>query len=72
METDFRQNILQRHDELKKLGKVTEAVEMSGVSHMTYNRAVNGAKYVRATTLMAILRAQAKVLEATTAKLQMA
>lgn len=72
MEAEFRQNIRQRHDELKKLGKVTEAVELSGFSHMTYSRAVNGTADVRAGTLMAILKAQAKVLDITKQKLQLA
>ncbi|WP_138481691.1 hypothetical protein [Dyadobacter bucti] len=71
MDIDFKENIRQRHQELKSLGKVTEAVTMSGVSRMTYARAVNGKKYVRATTMMDILKAQAKVLELTKTKLQL-
>jgi len=72
MEEDVRKNILERHYKLKRLGKVTEAVSVSGYSHKTYTRALDGQKCVKATTMMAILRAQAKVLEVTDTKLQLA
>lgn len=72
MDKEIHKNLLKRHNELKGLGKVTEAVLASGVTHKTYNRAINDQKYVRASTIINILEAQAKVLELTKKKLQLA
>jgi hypothetical protein len=71
MGMEIKEILLQRHNELKEFGKVTEAVEVSGVTHKTYGRAIKGEKYVRATTMMTILKAQARVLETTKTKLQL-
>lgn len=57
--------LCERHEELKKLGKVLEAVDASGLSNQTYTRAMNGDKTVRAKTLATILKAQQQTLDRT-------
>lgn len=68
----IRQNLLQRHNELKNLGKVTEAVNAAGVTYQTYERAINGVKGVKAVTIERILEGQAKVIDLTRKRLQLA
>lgn len=60
----------ERHEELKRLGKVTAAIERADVSPNTYYRAINGDQTMTAPTLAAILSAQKAVISETKKALQ--